>query len=490
MHSVSRTLILLTLGVGVLMALIVVFHIGGSFAVVVGQFSPVVGSFLGGGLVLLSAFNMLAQPRKGQISRNEQLSWLLIGSAVIAWALGESVWRYYIGTGQKPFPSLADIGYSAFPLIMFTGLLLQPSSSNRGRRFVLLMDSLIAMGAILAIAWFLLLGTLAQNPGEPGLATFLGLYYPISDTALLSCVFFLLLRGQDQSSQSWGRRISLFCIGIGLCFFVTSDFIFNIQQNAGTYVEATWIDLGWPLGMMTIGIAACLRSSVGSSIPIRVPSPLAEYARRPDWSPFIFLPYVMVGWLFAVLAYNVLSVDKNQQAIRPVLLLATLGVVGLIVIRQVVTMWENVRLMQQQVDALRRLEQVNRQVESQAQQIADQNAELERGIEHLKAVLANLANGNLQTRASLTRGILWPLAAGLNIMAERIGRIVQDVMYAQRMRQALKELSTAIEQRRYIVPERWHEFPEISQLLSVIQRRESLAHGRENISNVPERRFE
>ncbi|HLG62163.1 MAG TPA: hypothetical protein VKY19_09540 [Ktedonosporobacter sp.] len=486
MRSVSRTLIPLTMGVGALMVLIVVFHLGGSFAVVVGQFSPVVGAFLGGSLVLLSTANRVAQSTKERTFRIEQTSWLLIGVAIIAWGMGESIWRYYVATGQKPFPSFADIGYSAFPLIMFVGLLLQPSSNKKGRQFVLLMDSLIAMGAILAIAWFLLLGTLAQNPGEPGLATFLGLYYPISDTALLSCVFFLLLRGQDQGTQSWGRRISLFCIGMGLCFFVTSDFIFNIQQNAGTYIEATWTDLGWPLGMMTIGIAASLRSSIGSAIPIRIPAPMEEYAKRPDWSPFIFLPYVMVGWLFAVLAYNVLSVDKNQQAIRPVLLFATLGVVGLIVIRQVVTMWENVRLMQQQVDALHRLEQVNRQVENQAQQIADQNAELERGIEHLKAVLANLANGNLQARASLTRGILWPLAAGLNIMAERIGRIVQDVMYAQRMRQALKELSTAIEQRRYIVPERWHEFPEVSQLLSVIQR----AQHKENISNVPDRRYD
>lgn len=483
MRSMSRTLILLTIGVGVLMALIVVFHIGGDFAVTVGQFSPVVGAFLGGGLVLFNSFQRFVAQKKERTFDNEQLSWLLIGIAILAWGSGESIWRYYIAIGQKPFPSAADAGYSMFPLIMFVGLLLQPTSSTSGRRFVLLMDSLVAMGSILAIAWFLLLGTLAQNPGEPGLATFLGLYYPISDTALLSCVFFLLLRGQDQSTQSWGRRISLFCIGLGLCFFVSSDFIFNIQQNAGTYVEATWIDLGWPLGMMTIGIAACLRSSIGADIPIRMPAQMEEFAKRPDWSPFIFLPYVMVGWLFAVLTYNVLSTDKNQEIIRPVLLFATLGVVSLIVIRQVVTMWENIRLMQQQADALKRLEQVNRQVENQAQQISDQNAELERGIEHLKGVLANLANGNLQTRASLTRGHLWPLAAGLNIMAERIGRIVQDVMYAQRMRQALKELSVAIEQRRYIVPERWHEFPEISQLLSVMQRKE-------NISHVPERRFD
>jgi len=25
------------------------------------------------------------------------------------------------------------------------------------------------------------------------------------------------------------------------------------------HVEATWVDLGWPLGMMTIGLAAYLR---------------------------------------------------------------------------------------------------------------------------------------------------------------------------------------------------------------------------------------
>src|SRR5207237_10747083 len=104
-----------------------------------------------------------------------------------------------------------------------------------------------------------LLGSLAQAPGEANLAKFLGIYYPVSDTALLSCVVFLLLRGQGSIYKVRARRISLLVVGLGLCFFVTSDFIFNIQQNAGTYVEATWIDLGWPLGMMTIGVAAYLR---------------------------------------------------------------------------------------------------------------------------------------------------------------------------------------------------------------------------------------
>src|SRR5205085_2927256 len=77
--------------------------------------------------------------------------------------------------------------------------------------------------------------------------------------ALLSCVLFLLIRGQGRLYQADARRVSLLVVGIGLCVFATSDFIFNIQQNAGSYVDGTWIDLGWPFGMMIIGIAAYLR---------------------------------------------------------------------------------------------------------------------------------------------------------------------------------------------------------------------------------------
>jgi len=144
------------------------------------------------------------------------------------WGIGECFWRYFLALGQNPFPSIADLGYSSFPVLVFLGLLLQPSSGTGHRRSLVLLDSLISMGAILAIAWFLLLGALAQAPGEANLAKFLGLYYPTTDMALLSCVVFLLLRGQGGAYQATARRISLLVIGGGLCIFATSDFLFNV----------------------------------------------------------------------------------------------------------------------------------------------------------------------------------------------------------------------------------------------------------------------
>src|SRR5437764_3230532 len=55
MNSLSRTAIRSAAWVAAGMIIIVVFHIGGSIAHVVGQFSPLTGAFIGGSLTLFSA---------------------------------------------------------------------------------------------------------------------------------------------------------------------------------------------------------------------------------------------------------------------------------------------------------------------------------------------------------------------------------------------------------------------------------------------------
>ncbi len=471
MNSLSRTAIRSVAWVAVGMIIIVVFHIGGTLAHVVGQFSPLTGAFIGGSLTLFSAAIPMSK-REGTEPWTgfERLSWLLIGVGVIMWGIGETFWRYYISIGQTPFPSLADIGYFSFPLLAFTALLLLPSPNVKSKRFILLMDSLISMGSIFAIAWYLLLGSLAQAPGEANLAKFLGIYYPVSDIALLSCVVFLLLRGQGSIYKVRARRISLLVVGLGLCFFVTSDFIFNIQQNAGTYVEATWIDLGWPLGMMIIGVAAALRRFLPST-----PQPLSrqQQENRPAESalnPLTFVPYCLLVLLFVALAFDILSTDAGQVAVRPILLFATFAVVSLVIVRQIVIIRENILLTEQQAEALEDLEMANRRVEEQARQISEHNVELERGIAHLVDVQASLANGNLHARAHLTKGVLISLAGSLNIMAERLMRLGEATAYARRLTKALNDVSGIFEHAaatgsRITIPESCADLVEIHRLL-------------------------
>src|SRR5713101_8813228 len=97
MYSLSRTLVKWVVWVGVAMVVIVMLHIGGLFALRVGQFSPLTGAFIGGALVLSSA---LLPMRKRENTEPwigyEQAGWVLIGLGVIMWGIGESFWRYYM----------------------------------------------------------------------------------------------------------------------------------------------------------------------------------------------------------------------------------------------------------------------------------------------------------------------------------------------------------------------------------------------------------
>lgn len=465
------------MGAAVAVIIIVIFHLGGEFAMRIGQFAPLSGTIIGGGLTLGCAWYPRGEIEQTEpwISSKERLSWLLIGSGIVMWGLGESFWRYYVFIGQAPFPSVADFGYSSFSPLVFVGFLLQPGSDKRNRRILLLLDSLISTGAILAIAWDLFLGSLAQNPGEASLAKFLGLYYPLADTALLSCAIFLLLR-RGSAYQSQARRASLLIMVLGLCCFAISDFLFNIQNNMNLFVEASWIDLGWPLGMVAIGIAAYLRRFLPGRSTSEVSSRRLR-APQLSLSPTLFLPYGLLGILLIVLIFNVLSPNSEQATLRPVLLYATSVVIALVIVRQIITLWDNIRLSQQQAQAIDDLENANQLIAEQASQIAAQKSELENGIGHLTLVLSQIANGNLRARARLGKGVLLPLAGSLNIMAERLMSMGQEYERKRRLAEALRAVLIALEKAQHgallSISDVYPDIPEINHLLILLRFKES-----------------
>ncbi|HLZ81710.1 MAG TPA: hypothetical protein VKP04_08770, partial [Ktedonobacteraceae bacterium] len=277
--------------------------------------------------------------------------------------------------------------------------------------------------------------------------------------------------------------------GIGLCFFATSDFAFNLLQNAGTYIEGTWVDLGWPLGLTTIGLAVYLRRFLPLTSTDQIEMRLRRRAERVTFGPEQFVPYILLGVLFVVLILNVISTDPGQRDIRPILLMATLCVVGLVVVRQILMQVENGRLARRQADALERLEAANQRVEEQARMIAERNAALEMGVNHLKDVQARLANGNLRARARLSDGELLPLAASLNLMADRLMRLERTDIYAQRLTKALAELSIAIERYRngapFMMPISCNDFTEVNRLLLALGLKEKVEYSRVAFSSTP-----
>lgn len=437
-------------------------HVGGQVLFNIGLYSPLLGAIIGAALTLISVNIPISQ--KESIEpwlKREKLSWILIGCGCLAWAIGECFWRRYQALGENPFPSLADFGYASFPPLVFSGLALRLSSKSNQQRIFFLIDSLISTGALLSIAWFLLLGAIAQTTYDTEFAKILSLYYPTADTALVSGTVFLLMQESTQNYQAPVRRISLLILGLGLLVFATSDFIFNLQQNLGIYKDGTWVDLGWPLGIMTLGIAAYLRRFLPTTMAKVFVQRQKESTQRFRFEPVQLLPYFLLVVLFGVLVFNVLSFDKTQQNIRLVLVLATMIVIGLVIARQILTMLDNTRLLRRQSITLQELEQLNQSIEGR-------NKTLEAGVTHLKEIQTRLANGEVRARASAIDGELWPLAVGLNLMADRMMRMEHHQAQTQRLARDLDNFSQALmrakRDEQFVPPISCLDFPEMQRL--------------------------
>lgn len=448
MRSHMRIVVGSIIIIAIAMVLILGLHIGGKNVLRFGVYSPLLGAFIGGCLTLVSIIIPIKQNENVEPwTKHEKSSWILIGCSCIAWGIGECFWRYYIAHGANPFPSLADIGYASFLPLAFPGLLLQRFTKDKtNRRAFLLLDSLIATGALLSIAWYLLLGSLAQSPAQSFLAKTLGIYYPMADIALLSCTIFLLLREHTSDSHVKARRAGLLLVGGGLTIYAISDFSFNVLQNMRLPVDANWIDIGWPLGMMMIGLAAYFRRFLPGKATVNgiiARNPL--YAGQPDFNFSQSLPYLLLCLLFFVLTINVLSSTTLQENIRPVLIIATFVVVIIVVIRQIITARDNIQLMKAQTATLIKLEQVYQDIEQR-------QLNLETGVSHLKEIQTRLANGDVRARAHILNGDLWPLASGLNIMADRMMRSEQRLRYAQNLLKAISDLNLALECRDTRIP--------------------------------------
>jgi hypothetical protein len=455
--------------VALLMFFILGLHVGGTALLAIGLYSPLIGSITGGTLVLLSINIRFRKDENVEPWRGrEKFAWTLIGCGCIAWAIGECFWRYYVAHGESPFPSLADFGYSSFFPFVFFGLFLQPFTSGTGnKRMFLVLDSLIAMGALLSIAWFLLLGSLAQTPTESLLGKFLGLYYPTTDVALLSCTISLLLRGRDPVYLVKARRISLLLVVLGLTVYAISDFLFNVLQNMGQSVDGSYINLGWPFGIMMVGVAAYLRRF----LPAGSSEAVTEQQERQDATPFRLrsaqaVPYLLLVLLFLVVSINIFSPDKTQQEIRPILIVATFIVISLVIVRQIVTMLENARLIREQAAINAQLQQVYRDIDKR-------KSDLEGGVAHIKDIQTRLANGDVLARAQIQSGDLWPLASGLNIMADRMMRSERNLKLAQKLPQAMLDLSRTLERIRdlsqFVLPASCQNGPpELNHLLRVL----------------------
>ncbi|MGB8652486.1 MAG: EAL domain-containing protein [Mycobacteriales bacterium] len=242
----------------------------------------------------------------------------LLAAGAAAWSAGSVVWGVQeLVLGQpSPYPSWADVGYLAFPLLTVAGLLSLPALARQGSgRLRLAVDGVAVAASLLLITWLGVLAGLAR--GHDALGAFLALAFPACDLLLASVVILVLDRLPLRSPGALAA--------LGIAGVATTDAVYSALASQGTYRTGGLIDLAWPAAFLVLASAP------------RRPS-AAPTQGRPDGSRL--LPSLPAAVAFATLVVS----GRLTQGLDPVLTVDLVVLVAALATRQNLLATENASL--------------------------------------------------------------------------------------------------------------------------------------------------
>jgi PAS domain S-box-containing protein len=317
------------------------------------------------------------------VTRGQRWAPVLLGLGLLSWVLGQMIFTYYewVLDQPPPLPSIADLGYlSVYPFLLLGILLLPARPVPVTARTRLALDGLMIMTAAVTFSWYFILGPVMQQGTQTTLAKAVATAYPLADIVLIACLIILASRPEEHTLLP---AVSLLAIGLTLIVVADSNFAYWSLHDA--YGTGTLPDVGWSLGYMLVGLgafAARLAPSEEARTPGESgdrPSSASTLAEQRVWTSL--LPYVLVPAVGILIVYAWRTSAEGSSLARGVYIGGAV-LIGLMVLRQVLTIVENARL-------YNRLQRTHRQVEHKNDQLVQSQSELRRQKEYFEALVLN-----------------------------------------------------------------------------------------------------
>jgi GAF domain-containing protein len=269
---------------------------------------------------------------QNQIDQRTRRSWQFIAIGLILFVVGDILYTVLDLTLEIVFPSIPDFLYLAFYPFVFLGLIMIPSQlSDPAQRKTWVLDIAIIITGFTAILWYFIIASKASSGGETWAARIVAGAYPVMDILLLASIASLLFRRGEVNT-----RRSLYILGLGLVIYVFGDIAYAwlLLQNA--YHSGSWVDAIWTVAYFIIGLAALRQAT-----PYLIESQ-AKRDPKISWQsslvPFLVVFVSVLLSLYSATSQNGASLEKNG------LWLGTTLTIALTIVRQVITMRENSRL--------------------------------------------------------------------------------------------------------------------------------------------------
>ena len=325
---------LVTIGLGVYAAAFVVFAVG-PFDIPA-QTRSLLGdaAFLPTGMVVaLLAWRAAFQ--RG-VSDSVRRAWIWLGVAFLAFWIGDVIYFYYDMVAQTaPSPSLADGAYLAYYPLLLIGLISFPHVFESGSQKIrfLLDAATVALGGAMVV-WYFVLGPIASaDTGDP-MQMLLAVAYPVGDLVLLLGMAVIALRAPRELPRG-----ALGLLLAGLLTSLAADILFGVQTLDGTIESGRSVDAIYMVAWAMLGASAYVAHARSSTSGIAV---------SPEETPrgFPLLPYLSVA-----LGYGILlaAVRESWRPTVAGLVVGASGLTALVMVRQLSTVKENMRLLAERV---------------------------------------------------------------------------------------------------------------------------------------------
>ncbi len=236
----SSALLVLT-GVLLLCAVEFTFHLDGGLR-------GVLNEWVYNNVMLAAAAACIA---RGIADRRDRLAWILMGTAVAAWGIGDTIWTFTVANDvNPPFPSIADIGFLAVYPPAYVAIVLLVRSRTGSLRGSLWLDGVIGGLAVAALGTAVVFQAVLGAIGGSRAAVATNLAYPLADLTLIALVVWALAVTGWRPDRLWALLMT------GLLVFSISDCLYLYDTATGSYVYGSPTDLGWIAGGLLLAWAA------------------------------------------------------------------------------------------------------------------------------------------------------------------------------------------------------------------------------------------
>jgi diguanylate cyclase (GGDEF)-like protein/PAS domain S-box-containing protein len=282
-------------------------------------------------LAVVSVYALASRNRSLDAGVRRALGLFAAGSAMVFIGNGISVWYLEVWHANPPV-SWADPFYLSDSLLTLAALLAFPlARRTRLERWKFVLDAaMVLVGGAVAL-WYLSVRPTVASEGSSVVVTLMAFAYPLASLLVLLGVTTVLLRRPVD-----GNRLAFALVVAGVSTGVVADLTFNWVSLEANERSAAWTD-----GVYLL----CYVLLIGAGeLYLRRPAPLRAAANIPvtrlqQLSP---LPYLAVATTYGLLLFVAL-----RPWVDPVsgLAVGALLITALVVVRQLLTVRENLRLL-------------------------------------------------------------------------------------------------------------------------------------------------